>query len=72
MLQELSRTVLVVGALLDDVFEGDYPTFERWVEDELPLSPHTAERIRAMALLYQSKAGHPDLPPAYSALWSLG
>jgi len=71
ILDELSRTVLVVGALLDDVFK-DASDFEAWVEDNLPIQPRTAERVRAMALLYQFREGHPELPPAWSALWSLG
>jgi len=71
ILDELSRTVLVVGILLDEVFK-DGPDFEAWVEDHLPLQTRTAERVRAMALLYQFREGHPDLPPAWSALWSLG
>jgi hypothetical protein len=69
ILSELSKTVLVVGELLDEAFES-YPDFEGWVLDNLPLLPRTAERIRAMYLLYRFKPNG-DLPEAWKAFWSL-
>jgi hypothetical protein len=70
ILDELSATVLSVGELLDSVFEG-YSQFDQWVEDNLPLQPETANRIRAMYHLHEHRPGHPDLPEPWKALWTL-
>ena len=70
VLAVLSETVLTIGALLDEVFDT-YPDFDGWVLDNLPLRPHTAERIRAMYHLYRFRPDSPELPEAWRALWSL-
>jgi hypothetical protein len=69
VLDELSKTVLVVGELLDEVFES-YDDFDGWVLEHLPLHPRTAERIRAMYHLHRFKSNG-DLPAPWKALWSL-
>ena len=70
VLAELSRTVLVIGELLDGVFEN-YPDFDGWVLENLPLRPHTAERIRAMYRVWTDKPDCPELPEPWKALWAL-
>lgn len=70
ILECLSASVLEVGELLDDVFDT-YPDFDTFVEEYLPLRPHTAERVRAMYLVHRDKNGHTDLPAPWKALWSL-
>ncbi len=71
VLEELSRCVLTVGELLEDVFEN-YEQFEDWVIEHLPLHPETANRIRAMYHLYEHRLDSPHLPEPWKALWSLG
>ena len=70
VLEVLSETVLTVGALLDEVFDT-YPDFDEWVLLNLPLRPHTAERIRAMHHLYRDKPDCPTKPEAWKALWAM-
>lgn len=70
VLAVLSDTVLKIGPLLDEAFES-YQDFEAWVIDNLPLQPHTAERIRAYWYLHQFREGHPELPPPWQALWCM-
>ena len=70
ILEILSRTVLEVGEILEKVYV-ERPSFEQFVVDYLPLQPNTAEKMRAMHLLYTRKNGN-DLPEPWKALWSFG
>lgn len=68
--EELSRCALAVGAMLEEAFEV-CENFEHWVEDELPLSVRTAERLRAMAMVHADRPNAPDLPEPWKALAAL-
>lgn len=70
VLNVLSKAVMQIGPLLEKAY-AEVDDFEAWVIDNLPLQVSTAERIRAMYALHQFKAGHPDLPEPYKALWDL-
>lgn len=69
ILATLSATVMIVGPMLDQVYRTS-DDFEGWVLEHLPIQPRTAERMRAMWLVWHE---HPsdDLPEAWKALWSL-
>ena len=60
---------MAVGRVLDDVYDTDVDFYE-WVELNLPLQPRTADRVRAMWLIWTE---HPsdELPEPWKALWSL-
>ena len=65
----LSEAVMKIGPILEDqVAAGD---FDDWVLEYLPLQVSTAQRILAMWHLHEFKAGHPDLPAPFKALWDL-
>lgn len=70
VLEILDGAVLEIGAKLDAVFEN-YPDFDQWVIENLPIQPRTAERIRAMYHVHLDKNGHRDLPEPHKALWSI-
>ena len=73
ILDHLSEAVLEIGPLLDQVFhhlDGSSVDFDVWVEDNLPLQPRTAARIRAMWFTHEHRNGE-DPPEAWKALWSL-
>ena len=69
VLAALSAVVLEIGATLDRVYRLS-DDFDEWVEEWLPLQPRTAERVRAMWLVWTE---HPcdGLPEPWKALWSL-
>lgn len=70
VLDVLTETVMKIGPLLDKAFES-YATFDAFVTEHLPLHPHTAERIRSMWHLHQSRPDQPDLPAPWKALWAM-
>lgn len=68
LLDELSATVLRIGALLEGIGPEDLAD---WVEQEnIPISSYTLERIKAMAWVHQMKPNG-KLPEPWKALWSL-
>lgn len=72
ILAVLSKTVLEVGEILEKVFV-ERPSFDDWVLTNLPLHPRTAERIRAMYLVWaEMPHGNESLPEPWKALWQLG
>jgi hypothetical protein len=71
ILASLSEVVLHIGRVLDVVYRTtDVAEFDEWVEENLPIQPRTAERVRAMWLIHSE---HPsvELPEPWKALWSI-
>lgn len=72
ILTVLSEAVMSIGRVLDVVYRtSDVAEFDEWVEENLPIQPRTAERVRAMFLIWTDRPDNPDLPAPWHALWSL-